>query len=113
MKKNQDIRAEVQKIDKKLQDIEDDRKKKLQSATDIISNNADKKHDVVTKMAIEVISSLIDTAQNGNTQSLMRVLYDLAPRESVSNLPTLPRMPDDIQTALFNVMGYAVDKNNV
>ena len=112
-KNNQEIRAEVQKIEKKLTDIENDRKKKIQSATSIINKNLSQNQDVVTKMAIEVVSSLIDTAQNGNTQSLMRVLYDLAPRESVSSLPTLPRMPDEIQTALFNVMGYSAEKNNV
>ena len=112
-KNNEQITSEVRNIECKLQDIEHSRTKKLQTATEIINKNLTKKHDVVTKMAVEIISSLIDTAQNGNTQSLMRVLYDFAPRESVASLPTLPRMPEEIQSALFNVMGYSVEKENV
>ena len=108
---NDNIHKEVKDLDKKMQEMKDERKRQLQSAGDIVRKNKSKNHDVVTKMAFDIVDSLIETAQ-GNSQALMRVLYNLAPNDSVSSLPTPPRMSEELQTALLNVMGYSVVTNN-
>ena len=109
---NEKIYKEVRVLDKKMEDIKDERKRQLQNASDIVKKNKSDNHDVVTKMAFQIVDSLIETAQ-GNSQALMRVLYNLAPTDSVSSLPTPPRMSEELQTALLNVMGYSVDSSNV
>ena len=93
--------------------MSDDRKRQIVCASDIVNRNKSKSHDAVTKVAYDLVESLIDTAKNGNTQSLMNVLYNVLPRESLTTLPSPPPMSEELQTALLNVMGYTVVNKHV
>ena len=107
-KNTEKLESEVRKIDSKVQEICDDRKRQIVCASDIVNRNKSKPHDAVTTVAYDLVESLIDTAKNGNTQSLMNVLYNVLPRESITTLPSPPPMSEELQSALLNVMGYNV-----
>ena len=109
-KMEQKFESNIGKIHKDVKDIKDERKKQIQTASDIVDSC--KTNDVVSQMALDVIKSLVDTAKTGDSRALMKVLYNFAPRDSIISLPHPPQMSAELQSALFNVMGYSVEKKH-
>ena len=109
---NNKTQEQFRTLNEKIVELKEERTVQLKVVEEIVQRNKNKEHDVVTAMAFEVVESL-HKAASGNPEALMETLFRLVPDPSKS-LQAPPRMSEDLQTAVLNVVGLAVKKiNNV